>query len=193
MAARKHEVEIKFAITDIQALTTTVKAAGFHLVTARTHEMNVIYDLPGNVLGGRGALLRLRQYGEKWTLTFKDKSASAGRHKARPEIETRVENGLAMGHILECLGLKPKFSYEKYRTEWSDHHGHVVLDETPVGNFGEIEGEPDWIDHVAAKLGISEQQYIKSSYSELFREWKRKTRSQAHNMLFAETTSPHAP
>jgi adenylate cyclase, class 2 len=185
MASSNHEVEIKFRIADIGALTARLKSAGFHLVTPRTHEMNAIYDLPGGVLRSRGALLRLRQYGEKWTLTFKGKSAGTGRHKIRPEIETGVQEGAAMAEILESLGLQPMFSYEKYRSEWTDHRGRVVVDETPVGNFAEIEGAPAWIDRVAEQLGVSEDQYITASYSELFREWKRKTRSDAQHMLFA--------
>ena len=185
-ASSSNEVEIKFKIADINGLTAALKEAGFQLVTARTHEMNVLYDLPGDVLRGRGQLLRLRQYGDRWTLTFKDKGSTASRHKSRPEIETRLENGPAMCQILESLGFAPGFSYEKYRSEWTDQHGHVVIDETPVGNFGEIEGEPEWIDRVAARLGITEQQYITASYTELFRDWKLRTRSQARNMLFAE-------
>ena len=187
-SSSSNEVEIKFQIADINGLTAALQKAGFQLVTGRTHEMNVLYDLPGDVLRGRGQLLRLREYGDRWTLTFKDKGSTQSRHKSRPEIETRLENGPAMGQILESLGFTPSFSYEKYRSEWTDQHGHVVIDETPVGNFGEIEGEPEWIDRVAARLGITEQQYITASYTELFRDWKIKTRSQARNMLFAETT-----
>jgi adenylate cyclase, class 2 len=179
-----HEVEIKFRIGDIEALTAKLKSAGFHLVTPRTHEMNTIYDMPGDLMRARGALLRLREYGDKWTLTFKDKGVAESRHKSRPEIETRVHNGPAMAQILEALGLKPRFSYEKFRSEWTDKQGHVVVDETPVGNFGEIEGAPEWIDRVAEQLGIAETEYIKASYSELFREWKRTTRSNAEHMLF---------
>lgn len=181
-----NEVEIKFEIADVNGLTAALKEAGFQLVTARTHEMNVLYDLSGNVLRARGQLLRLREYGDRWTLTFKDKGSTGSRHKSRPEIESRVENGQAMGQILESLGFAPKFSYEKYRSEWTDQHGHVVVDETPVGNFGEIEGDPEWIDGIAVRLGITEQQYITASYTELFRDWKLRTRSPAQNMLFAE-------
>lgn len=179
-----HEVEIKFRIADIGALTAKLKSAGFHLVTPRTHEMNTIYDMPGDQLRARGALLRLREYGDKWTLTFKDKGVTESRHKSRPEMETQVQNGQAMAQILEALGFRARFSYEKFRSEWIDKHGHVVVDETPVGNFGEIEGAPEWIDRIAATLGIPEEQYIKASYSELFREWKRQTRSDAEHMLF---------
>jgi adenylate cyclase, class 2 len=183
-----HEVEIKFRIADTDSLITALKTAGFHLVTDRTHEMNVLYDLPENALRSRGALLRVRRYGDKWTLTFKDKGSANARHKTRPEIETRVENGTALGQILESLGFQPKFSYEKFRSEWTDDHGHVVVDETPIGNFGEIEGDPEWIDRIAASLGIAEEQYITASYTELFRDWKLKTHSPAENMVFAKTT-----
>jgi adenylate cyclase class 2 len=181
-----HEVEIKFRIEDFDALTASLQSARFQLLTPRTHEMNKIYDVPGRELRARGALLRLRQYGERWTLTYKDKVAIQEKHKSRPEIETQVQNGPATDQILQALGFQPVFSYEKFRTEWTDRQGHVVLDETPVGNFGEIEGSPEWIDRIAAQLGISEEQYIKASYSELFREWKRATGSSAQNMLFTK-------
>ena len=62
--------------------------------------------------------------------------------------------------------------------------GHVVVDETPVGNFGEIEGPPEWIDEMAGRLNIAHDQYITLSYSELFAEWKQRTGSQAKKMLF---------
>jgi adenylate cyclase class 2 len=181
-----HEVEIKFRIADFDALTASLQSARFQLLTPRTHEMNTLYDLPGGELRARGALLRLRQYGDKWTITYKDKAATQGKHKSRPEIETPVENGPAMDLILQGLGFRPSFSYEKFRAEWTDQRGHVVLDETPVGNFGEIEGSPEWIDRTASQLGLAESQYIKLSYTELFREWKRATGSSAENMLFAK-------
>ncbi|HET9183569.1 MAG TPA: class IV adenylate cyclase [Candidatus Angelobacter sp.] len=184
-----HEVEIKFPIADLAQVTETLKSAGFDLVTPRTHEMNTLYDLPGRTLRARGALLRLRQYGEKWTLTYKDKGASGGKHKSRLEIETRVENGPAMDQILRSLGFEPVFSYEKFRTEWTDQQGHVVMDETPIGDFGEIEGEPEWIDRVAGNIGVDEKQYIKASYSELFQQWKQNTGSPGPDMLF-KTVKP---
>ena len=185
------EVEIKFEIGDIEALTSRLESAGFRLITARTHELNTLYDQPGARLRRRGALLRLREYGPKWTLTFKDKSrASGGRHKSRRELETRLENGAAMAQILEAIGFKPSFRYEKFRSEWSDSTGHVVIDETPIGNFGEIEGPPKWIDATARLLQISPKRYITLSYAELFRAWKRKAKSKAEEMTFHEVKSP---
>ena len=181
-----HEVEIKFRIDSIQILTDGLKTTGFQLVTPRTHEMNTLYDQPRAELRRRGALLRLREYGLKWTLTYKDKSVpQIGLHKSRREIETVVQNGPAMEQMLEALGYKPSFRYEKFRSEWSDGQGHVVIDETPIGNFGEIEGPPEWIDATAVKLNISTKSYLKESYAELFLSWKSKTNSDAIDMTFA--------
>src|SRR5260221_7739223 len=117
--ATDREVEIKFKIDDIDALTASLQTAGFGLITPRTHEMNTLYDQPRSKLRRRGALLRLRQYGPRWTVTYKDRSGrQSGRHKSRREIETQVENGEALAHILEAIGFNPSFRYEKYRSEW---------------------------------------------------------------------------
>jgi len=182
------EVEIKFQIADLRALTRALKRAGFKQVTPSTHEMNALYDLPGQKLRRQGQLLRLRQYGDQWVLTHKSKS-EAGRHKIRVELETRVENGERMDAVLRALGYVPTFRYEKYRAEWSDGAGHVLLDETPIGVFGEIEGTPRWIDRTARVLGIQSADYITQTYADLFFRWKRKTRSKASEMTFRAVVS----
>ena len=177
------EIEIKFRVKDLRALARKLRADGFRLVTPRTHEMNTLYDLPGGELRARKQLLRLRKYGETWVLTHKAKGKS-GRHKVRVELETRVENGDQMDAILRALGFAPTFRYEKYRAQWSDSTGHVVLDETPIGNFGEIEGPSRWIDRTARGLGITPARYITQTYADLFFLWKRATRSTATEMTF---------
>lgn len=179
------EVEIKFRIADLKAVTRALRQARFEQVTPSTHEMNTLYDLPGQKLRKRGELLRLRQYGDQWILTHKAKG-KVGRHKLREERETRVEEGGQMDAILRALGFVPVFRYEKYRAEWSDGTAHVVLDKTPLGDIGEIEGPARWIDRTAKALGISREDYIVKTYADLFFEWKRRTRSPAKEMTFAE-------
>lgn len=179
-----NEVEIKFPIEDLRALTRALRDTGFRLKTRQTHEVNTLYDLPGDPLRRKGELLRLRQYGSEWILTHKAKG-KAGPHKSREETEVRVEDGKQMDAILLRLGFRPSFRYEKFRAEWSDGSGHVVVDETPIGNFGEVEGPPGWIDRTAKALGIRRNQYITSSYAELFYKWKRRSRNGANEMTFA--------
>ena len=177
------EIEIKFRIENIKSLQRKLRAAGFQRITTRTHELNTLYDLPGQVLRKRGDLLRLRKYGETWILTHKNKGRT-GRHKARTEYETQVGDGAQMALILESLGYRATFIYEKFRAEWTDGRGHVVVDETPIGNVGEIEGSSRWIDSAATKLGITSSQYITLSYTELFFVWKKETKSAAKEMTF---------
>jgi adenylate cyclase class 2 len=182
MASHK-EIEIKFRVSDIRGLTRRLRTAGFRQVTKRTHEMNTLYDLPGSPLRKRGELLRLRKYGATWLLTHKAKGTT-GRHKSRVETETGVAHGEKLEAILLSLGFAPTFRYEKLRAEWSDGKGHVVIDETPIGNFGEIEGPSRWIDQTAKALKIERTDYIVSSYTELFFDWKKENKSLSEEMTF---------
>jgi adenylate cyclase class 2 len=178
------EIEIKFRVEKLRSLNRRLRQSGFRVVTPRTHEMNTLYDLPGQRLRKRGELLRLRKYGRKWTLTHKAKG-NTGRHKIRTENETEVADGVRMDIILRALGFAPTFRYEKFRAEWSDGKGHVVVDQTPVGNFGEIEGPARWIDQTARQLRVPQGSYITETYAALFFRWKKLTGSTAQEMIFA--------
>jgi len=177
------EVEIKFRVEKIQTLARKLRASGFRLKTRPTHEMNILYDLPGEVLRNRKQLLRLRKYGAGWTLTHKSGGQTA-RHSSRVELQTEVANGKKMDLILRALGYSPSFRYEKFRAEWTDGKGQVVVDETPIGNFCEIEGLPRWIDATAKKLGVRPADYITKNYATLFSDWKQRTKSPAQEMTF---------
>jgi adenylate cyclase class 2 len=186
------EVEIKVRVRDLEELSRKLSAAGFRLVTPRTHEVNTLYDFSNGRLRGRGEVLRIRKYGSKWTLTHKSKG-SAGKHKSRVETETELADGEALAHVFEAVGLAPSFRYEKYRAEWSDGEGHVVVDETPIGNIAELEGSPAWIDRTAEVLAINESEYITASYAQMFNEWRTKTGSKAREMTWAEMGNQYRP
>jgi adenylate cyclase class 2 len=187
-----NEIEIKFRVNDVRELTRRLRAAKFRQVTPRTHESNTLYDLPGQPLRKRGELLRLRKYGKGWLLTHKAKG-EVTRHKTRIETQTGIDDGQQFEKILLALGYIPSFRYEKFRAEWSDGDGHVVLDETPIGFFGEIEGPARWIDRTACHLGLDRQSYITDTYAGLFLAWKRRTRSSANEMTFRAVRDPKRP
>ncbi len=179
----QREIEIKFRVESLRALSRKLRDGGFRLETPRTHEMNTLYDLPGGVLRGRKELLRLREYGSSWKLTHKS-GGKITRHSSRTELETGVSDGKKMDAILRALGYSPSFRYEKFRAEWTDGKGQVVVDHTPVGDFCEIEGRPRWIDATAKKLGVRPKDYITKNYASLFAEWKQSTGSGAEEMTF---------
>jgi adenylate cyclase class 2 len=182
------ETEIKFRVADVAELTERLKSAGFALETARAFESNVLYDTPDRDLRARTEILRIRSYAGRWTVTHKrlpDTGPGEDRHKHRIETETEVADGNVLAEVFQSLGLVEAFRYEKYRTEWKDGAGHCVVDETPIGNFAELEGSAEWIDEAAGRLGIDSADYITLSYGRLFDQWREQHHSDAKDLTFA--------
>ena len=186
------ETEIKFRLDDLAGMSERLKAAGFQVKTPRSFESNVLYDTPDRRMRARTEILRLRSYAGRWTLTHKrlpDAGPGEDTHKHRVETETQVSDGEALATVFRSLGLTPAFYYEKWRTEWEDAEGHCVVDETPIGNFAELEGPPAWIDHTAQRLGVAHTQYITLSYGRLFDRWREQQGSSAQDLTFAAIAS----
>lgn len=179
------EIEVKIAVRSAAAARRTLREAGFQIHIRRVFETNVIYDTAGQQLRSAGKLIRLRQAGKTCTLTFKGKPVNA-RHKIREEVETTLSQHDAMDRILRELDLRPVFRYEKYRTEFSGDHPHAVitLDETPIGDFLELEGPARWIDRTARQLGFNPADYITLSYGGLYIAWCREHQVEPSNMTF---------
>ena len=181
------ETEIKFSVDDLVELARQLEAAGFHLQTPRTFESNVLYDTPDRILRARTEIVRIRFYAGKWTLTHKrvpDEGPGEDLHKHRVETETTISDGQALEEVFRSIGLVPAFRYEKWRSEWSDGEGHCVVDETPIGNFAELEGEPEWIDRIASQLDVPRSRYMTLSYGRLFEQWREEHNSPAEHLTF---------
>jgi adenylate cyclase, class 2 len=214
------EIELKFPIDDLARLQSRLPSLGFQLETPRTFEQNTLYDTPGRALRALKQILRIRRYGDTWTVTHKRRphptadarADPAPRYKVRIETETRVDDGLALASLFEQLGYVPVFRYEKYRTEWSHTPSpieramvaaasppsdvplnpsfHLVLDETPIGTYAELEGPPAWIDATVSALGIDPATCLTDSYGRLFLTWKERTRSSADHLTFDLIPAP---
>ena len=184
------ETEIKFRVENLAVLAERLAAAGFSLQTPRAFESNVLYDTPERTMRARTEILRIRSYAGRWTVTHKrlpDVGPGEDTHKHRVETETEVADRAAMAEVFLSLGLVAAFRYEKWRSEWTDGQGHCVVDETPIGNYAELEGAPAWIDRVAARLGVDPAQYITLSYGRLFDLWRQEHGSAAEDLTFAAT------
>jgi adenylate cyclase class 2 len=191
------EIEVKIIISDATALQSRLPALGFHLETPRTFESNTLFDTPDHTLRTSHQILRLRQYGALWTVTHKrhpdDETTADGEpspYKIRIETETTLADGPALAEIFSRIGYTPMFRYEKYRTEWShptpEGTAHLVVDETPIGTFAELEGPVVWIDETLALLAIDPAHCLTESYGKLFLAWKDRTGSAAENLTFDE-------
>lgn len=181
------ETEIKFRVTSVGDLELRLREAGFRLDTPRAFESNVLYDTPDRRMRARTEILRIRNYAGRCTVTHKrlpDAGPGEDTHKHRVETETEVSNGEALAEVFQSLGLVAAFRYEKWRTEWSDGEGHCVVDETPIGNFAELEGQAEWIDRTADRLGVKRSDYLTLSYGRLFDLWREEQRSTANDLTF---------
>jgi adenylate cyclase class 2 len=184
------ETEIKIRIPSVTGIRTRLRTLGFRIHKRRVFESNVILDTPARDLGTRRELIRIRRVGTKSIVTFKG-PPKAGPHKSREEIETQVGDPEVLEKIFASLGLRPAFRYEKIRTEYerSGQRGIVTVDETPVGDFLEIEGPPKWIDSTARDLGFARSDYITSSYAELYLQYCREQGIKPAQMIFPSTHS----
>jgi adenylate cyclase class 2 len=80
--------------------------------------------------------------------------------------------------------MEPVFRYEKWRTEYLDGRGLCVVDETPIGIYAELEGEPEWIDSTADALQIPQEMRTTKSYGRLFDQWRETTGATVQNLTF---------
>jgi adenylate cyclase, class 2 len=185
MAHGSHETEIKLAVDSVQEARRRLRAAGFRIFRRRVFESNIVYDTRSHALRKKHTLLRVREAGDRATLTFKGVPL-AGKHKSREELETEIPSARTIAQILERLAFLPSFRYEKYRSEYRAQGGRGVatLDETPIGIYLELEGGAQWIDRTARKMGFRESDYIVASYASLYFEWCKENRRKPTGMVF---------
>jgi adenylate cyclase, class 2 len=162
------ESEIKVRASAPEAARSAVAKLGARLVRARHFEDNVLFDDERGRLGAGGRLLRLRRTPDGGRLTFKGPRLDSGEVKAREEIEVSVPEPDVLQSLLVAIGLRPVFRYQKYRETYSWKDVEIVVDETPVGTFLEIEGAAGGIHAAAAALGYRRADYITDSYAALF-------------------------
>jgi len=185
------ETEIKLPVRDPRALQRHFRELGFRRVKARYLERNHLFDFPDQRLRKARCLLRLRFEGGQAVLTYKGAPIRSDPHKVRREAEILISDGPCAREILETLGLRETFFYEKYRTVYASKgrqkatvSSYLAYDETPVGNYLELEGSPRWIDQVARRLGYSRRAYVTRSYLALYFQKCAELGREPANMVF---------
>ena len=174
----RNETEIKLEVRNPRTTKRRLAELGFRPIKARHFESNYLFDFPDLRLRQARCLLRVRFAGRHGVLTFKGAPLRSQEYKIRREVESAVTDVHQLIEILGCLGLREVFRYEKYRTVYSpagkhdvSEVPHLVYDETPIGNYVELEGSRRWIDEVAHQLGYARGDYITASYGTLYRRW----------------------
>ena len=164
------ETEVKVKCDDLDALRSAHPDLGWEVAVPRHFEDNFVFDRVEGALKHRGSLLRLRIVDGKGTLTYKGllPESAASAMKVREELETGVEHPEVLAAILERLGYRRAFRYQKYRTIYRlrapEGEALAMRDETPFGGFLEIEGDEAPVSALASALGFAPSQFIRDSY-----------------------------
>ena len=133
------EREIKLRFASPEEARAAVIAAGATPMRGRRLQEDCLLDTSDEMLRRRRSVLRIRMESGKSLLTFKG-PVQPSLMKLREELETVVGDGPLLLNILEELGFRVWFRYQKYREEFALEDVIVAVDETPVGTFVEIEG-----------------------------------------------------
>jgi len=165
---RATETEVKLRVAGPDEARAAVARIGATLKRQRHFEDNVLFDDQAKSLRERGSVLRLRVTPEEAILTFKGPRRVVAGIKSREERQSGVEEPEALKVVLRHLGYEPVFRYQKYRETWAHRGQEIVIDETPIGTFMEIEGDEEGIRAVAADLGRDPSEFMAESYVDLF-------------------------
>ena len=177
------EIEVKFPLPNRAQLLRKLQDIGATRVYAETFEDNIVLDRRGE-LKTKGALLRVRKFGKYSLVTYKGPMSLEGGIKSREEVQTGVESFELAIQLLDSLGFKPVFRYQKFREVWRIKDVEVVLDRTPIGEYFEIEGPMDLIRTISSDLGMNMDQAIRQSYADLYRQARRTRSDLGENMVF---------
>ena len=182
---RREEIEVKIPCEDLDAMREKLRGLRSAPRTPVHFESNDLYDDPEGRLRVSGRVLRLRRAAETALLTYKGAASFTGGVKVREERETRVSDPEEMEAILVALGWKRRFRYEKRREEWTLEGCAVALDETPIGNFVEVEGDPRSIRRAVIALGLDFAKAVPYSYARLYAERRKEDPSLPTDMVFS--------
>jgi adenylate cyclase class 2 len=162
------EIEVKFIVDDVTAIRQRIIGLEASLHHPKTYEDNWCFDTPDHRFQQEDRLLRLRR-DHRVLLTYKEPPLTADTEfKVRQEYEIEVNDFEQARALVEKLGFSPSLRYEKYRETFRYGETEILLDETPLGVFIEIEGTRESIDTLTRQLELDDVNRITASYGEIF-------------------------
>ena len=148
----KTEIEVKFVDVDIEDIRTRLREAGATLEQPMRLMRRALID--NEALDARHAFLRIRDEGDRTTMTFKqfDENSLTG----AKELAIDISNFDTALQILKQFELRHRTLQESRRETWRYKDVEVVIDEWPwINPYIEIEGETeDSVKQAADILGF---------------------------------------
>jgi adenylate cyclase, class 2 len=177
------EREVKLRFQSVDAARDAVRRSGAIPLRGRRLQEDCLLDTRQRALSESQSVLRVRIEPGRTLLTFKGPLQRSA-VKARDELETEAGDSSVLMKILEALGFRVSFRYQKYREEFKSDDAVIAIDETPVGVFVEVEGSEQSIADVTAALGRTADDYLVDSYRALYLQHCGERGIAATHMLF---------
>lgn len=164
----KAEIEVTFPNIELDKVRESLKAAGALLEQPMRLMRRVVIETPE--MAERDDFLRVRDEGDRVTLTYKEKHRSKVIAETK-EAEAVVNDFDATVLILEKAGLKVNSYQETKRETWRIGDTEVVLDEWPwLDPLAEIEGPSEVrVREVSELIGFSWNDAFVGSVTELYK------------------------
>jgi len=155
------EIEVKFLNIDTASMENKLKAIGAEKVFERLYKRRV-FDYPDLRLHKKGAWIRLRDEGEKITLTYKERIGmktfdGKTNDDSMEEIEIEVSDFEKTAELLNHIGFNEKFYQENRRIRYQLKDIEFDIDTWPqIEPYLEIE-VTSWekIDEAIKLLGLN--------------------------------------
>ncbi len=187
------EIEAKIKVNNAlryNVVSVVVALGGQHRYDR--HEVNVFYDTKQNKLNGNGEVLRLRRElyvtGEDLvSMTYKGR-LKKGKMKMRPEHEFSVGDFDQAQLLLNALGYKETFRFEKKRTSYHLNECLVEFDTLPhLDDFIEVEGQTEKkIAKLLKQLGLKNYPIITDGYPKLLIDDAQKNKRNKKSVVFTD-------
>lgn len=165
---KNREIEVKIRIDNLKEVREKILKLNAEQ-KGRSFDEDVYYDFDDGRIRNADKVFRLRN---NKIVAFK--GPQMGKNVMdREEIEMELD-GDKFREIMSKIGIKPIRKKQKYRETFKFKEGEVVIDETPIGNYLEIEGPEEFIIDITKKIGFSEKDHIIKTYSQLAKEYYKK-------------------
>ena len=148
------EIEAKFLDVDVNQLREKLKSTGAKLIYPERMMTRKVFDFPDHRLEKEGAWVRIRNEGDKVTLSYK-KLVDRSLHGTK-EITVIVDDFDQTCNLFFALGFVQDSFQETKREKWEFKGCEVTIDTWPwIPTFVELEApDESTIKSLADKLGL---------------------------------------
>lgn len=165
------EIEVKFLNINVEEIKNKLMNLGAEFKGEYLYKSKS-YDYADKGLKAKNAWVRLRDEGNKVTLTYKQRQVSDDvlKDTGMKEIEVNVDSFALTDNFLKEIGLVEKFYEEKKRTKYFLDGVDCDIDQWPlIPPYIELEGESlEELRKMSDKLGFVWEDYHMCSAMQIF-------------------------